>query len=359
MGKEDKQAFIFIPDISGFTAFVNNTEISHSQHIITELLELIIDANELQMEVSEVEGDAVLFYRFKSVPTAEEVWQQSRNMFLKFHSHLRHYDMHRICQCGACSTASQLTLKMIAHSGELDRIKIKEREKLHGSSLIMAHRLLKNEVHEREYLLVTDALFNEDFSEKSWAAAQSTYGELGEVKYHYRTLTHLHREVSDPPPLIDANFIPNPIKREIFVDKPVAQVFELVTNMEHRKLWNTDVPKITYDPNEINQVGSKHVCVFDNRSIEFETVKEDFGSGKLVYGERTEEIPVFKEMVTYFILEESKGGTLLRIEVHYKPRSFFHSLIVPIFRRFLARQNDKVLRQIKAVAEREASAAAA
>ena len=36
---------LFIPDISGFTQFITSTEISHSHHIITELINLIIDEN--------------------------------------------------------------------------------------------------------------------------------------------------------------------------------------------------------------------------------------------------------------------------------------------------------------------------
>ena len=44
---EKQPSLIFIPDISGFTEFVNNTEVSHSRHIITELLELIINSNKM------------------------------------------------------------------------------------------------------------------------------------------------------------------------------------------------------------------------------------------------------------------------------------------------------------------------
>ncbi len=141
-----KPSFIFIPDISGFTDFVTTTDISHSRHIISELLELIIDSNRLDMDVSEVEGDAVLFYKFGEVPKPDKVLEQAEHMFVAFHSHLRQYDTHRICQCGACSSASGLTLKMVAHAGELEPISIRGHEKLHGSDLILAHRLLKNDV---------------------------------------------------------------------------------------------------------------------------------------------------------------------------------------------------------------------
>ncbi len=40
-----KQAIYFIPDISGFSQFVENTAIEHSIHIISELLEILLDNN--------------------------------------------------------------------------------------------------------------------------------------------------------------------------------------------------------------------------------------------------------------------------------------------------------------------------
>ena len=101
-----KESFLFIPDISGFTDFVNNTDIEHGQHIISELLQNIIDSNNLEMIVSEVEGDAVLFYKHEQVPSFDEIAKQAEIIFLNFHNHLQRYDVERICQCGACSTAA-------------------------------------------------------------------------------------------------------------------------------------------------------------------------------------------------------------------------------------------------------------
>ena len=39
------QSLFFIPDISGYTNFIQTTEIEHSQHVIAELLEVLIEAN--------------------------------------------------------------------------------------------------------------------------------------------------------------------------------------------------------------------------------------------------------------------------------------------------------------------------
>lgn len=54
---------------------MNSTEVSHSQHVISELLELIIDSDELGLTVSEVEGDAVMFYKTGEPPRS---WTRSR-----------------------------------------------------------------------------------------------------------------------------------------------------------------------------------------------------------------------------------------------------------------------------------------
>jgi hypothetical protein len=48
----DQPSLLFIPDISGFTQFVHETEILHSGHIVAELLELLIDSDQLGMTVS-------------------------------------------------------------------------------------------------------------------------------------------------------------------------------------------------------------------------------------------------------------------------------------------------------------------
>ena len=100
-------ALLFIPDISGFTEFVENTEINHGQAIIQELLETLIEANELGMKVSEIEGDAIFFYRLGKELSPEEIAAQCKKMFIAFRQQLRKYEMSRICDCGACVAAGK------------------------------------------------------------------------------------------------------------------------------------------------------------------------------------------------------------------------------------------------------------
>src|SRR6266480_3685460 len=107
----ENKGLLFIPDISGFTRFVNETEIDHSRLIIQELLEVLINANQIGLQVSEIEGDAILFYKFGECPDLEELYKQVEKMFCEFHRSLAVYDMRRFCYCKACSAAINLTLK--------------------------------------------------------------------------------------------------------------------------------------------------------------------------------------------------------------------------------------------------------
>src|SRR5215217_6474965 len=106
----ENKGLLFIPDISGFTRFINETDIDHSRLIIQELLELLINANETGLEISEIEGDAILFYKFGAPPSLDALYKQVEKMFCAFHRHLAIYNNYRFCQCKACISAIHLTL---------------------------------------------------------------------------------------------------------------------------------------------------------------------------------------------------------------------------------------------------------
>jgi Protein of unknown function (DUF2652) len=75
-------ALIRIPDISGFTNFIARTNLAHSQMKIARLLETILNNNALNLSVSELEGDAILFYKFNDSSTFDQIIEQCKLMFL-------------------------------------------------------------------------------------------------------------------------------------------------------------------------------------------------------------------------------------------------------------------------------------
>ena len=83
------KSLLFIPDISGFTQFVQSTEVEHSEHVISELLEVLIEANSEGLELAEVEGDALFFYKENEILTKEKLLSLVEKMYTAFYSHLK------------------------------------------------------------------------------------------------------------------------------------------------------------------------------------------------------------------------------------------------------------------------------
>lgn len=154
----ETRGLLFIPGISGFTRFVNETDIEHSRLIIQELLEILISANQIGLEVSEIEGDAILFYKFGAAPDIEMIYRQVKKMFCDFHKSIISYDHRRYCQCAGCNSTVSLTLKVITHYGEFTGYNVQQFHKLIGKDIIVAHQLLKNDIPQHEYWLVTNSL---------------------------------------------------------------------------------------------------------------------------------------------------------------------------------------------------------
>lgn len=363
MLKQSAPSLLFVPDISGYTRFVQQVEVQHSQHIISELLDILIDANELGMTVAEVEGDAVLFYHHEQVPSVTKILSQARTMFVRFHNHLQRYERERICQCGACRTASDLTLKIIVHAGPIGFVTVKNHRKPHGAEVIRVHRLLKNDLALTEYLLMTDAfdpaLVAVAGPEHDWATptvAMTRYDDVGPVTFSYIPLGPLRAALMSaalvPPPPQPNNLV----VREIFVARPPEHIHQILLNFSLRTQWNPQIKGVEYNPGQINRYGTLHVCLLDTGPVSFKTVRESFGTNKLVYGERELNTRLVRQSTRYFILEPSDEGTQVRLEAHYQHWPGIGWWLDPFYRRRLGDALQEEISLLKTYCEKAASA---
>lgn len=152
-------ALICIPDISGFTEFMRAVDIDVSSQVIPALLNEIIYSNEINLKVSEIEGDAVLFFRKGELPPFQDLVAQCKLFYTQFYERMdvllkKFKDKHQDIEFPEI-----LGLKIILHYGaEIGMVQIGNHIKLMGEDVITAHRLLKNDVSVDEYLLISDAL---------------------------------------------------------------------------------------------------------------------------------------------------------------------------------------------------------
>jgi hypothetical protein len=186
-------ATIFIPDISGYTRFMSKTQLDHNAMILSMLIECLIACNKPEFTVSEIEGDAVLFYKPGAPVHMPDMIAHCLEMHKCFHEKLVEMKAQAPCDCEACEEIHNLTLKFVIHYGQLNVIPIAHFNTATGMDMIIAHRLLKNSIGLPEYILATDAYVNnfvqeDDLSGLSWKPASETYDNIGEVRYAYAEL---------------------------------------------------------------------------------------------------------------------------------------------------------------------------
>lgn len=354
-----EKSFIFLPDISGFTHFVHATEVEHSQHIISELLELLIDHQSLGLTLAEIEGDALFYFKDKSVPDAEELLEQVERMYVAFHSHLKQYELRRICNCGACTTANQLTLKFIAHAGPLDFIQIKDQRKPYGATVIAAHRLMKNTIPMDDYLLLSEGIYtswNEGpQSNLPLHQSESAY-DLGTVRYQYFDLTSLQEKVKiNPLPKIPIPEKAPLVSLDKYIALPPNEVFEIVLNFDYRHAWNSNIDKFEYEANRIVRNGTKHRCVVNGNTVELESLADTSDQQKLVYGERTEDVPLLSPFISLFKIEPQGVGSTITMEAITESHSILTKIMSPFLKFRMKKIFKQTLEEFKAFAETKAA----
>lgn len=164
-GKENKQGsatptLLCIPDISGFTKFMGSTDFEMSSKVIPSLLNKIVYSNEIGMKISEIEGDAVLFYRNGELPSFERLMQQCHFIYTEFYDQMEVLRKEHANK-GGDKIPEILGLKIVLHHGmEIGSVPVGSRIKLMGEDVIVAHRLLKNDIDSDEYILISQTLLN-------------------------------------------------------------------------------------------------------------------------------------------------------------------------------------------------------
>lgn len=353
-----KSTLIYIPDISGFTNFVNKTEINHSRHIISELLEIIIDSDKFGMTVSEIEGDAVLFFK-EDIPSISDLIEQCQQTFINFHNHLRRYDTERICRCGTCETATQLSLKFIIHKGHVEKINIKNHQKLYGSDVILAHMLLKNSILENEYILITDQdeldRSSIEIDKKEWITVKrgsDTYKNFGKYNYSYIPIKNLLKKLVEPSQISFPGLGPDKIIIEITINAPVDLIYENFTNLEKRMEWNENIKEINLHGKSLNKTGSVHTCLVGSYSLDIESIGRMENNNQIVYGERTNKFRGLRDIIKIYFFEKKKDKTIVRVEVDFKIKSWIGKLMKPMVRKMLKKETGNGLKKLKIASEK-------
>ncbi|MDO1500069.1 DUF2652 domain-containing protein [Winogradskyella maritima] len=188
---------ICIPDISGFTKFMSENDKGLSSKVIPSLLNDIIYSNEIGLKVSEIEGDAVLFFKQDELPSITELMAQCSKFYLNFYAKLKVLG-HRLEGIeGSDDLAKALGLKIICHLGtDIEAVTIGKHIKLMGEDVIIAHKLLKNNIESDDYVLLSESLYSK-YSEQQLQEAIDWTNEIKDGDYEYEHIGIKHFKYID------------------------------------------------------------------------------------------------------------------------------------------------------------------
>ncbi len=310
------KSLLFIPDISGFTNFVQTTEAEHSQHVIAELLEILIASNTQNLQLAEVEGDALFFYKENSIPSQEKLLAQVETMYTAFYSHLKILEKNRICPCNACAMAPQLELKIVAHCGDLQSLNVQGKKKPFGRAVIETHRLLKNKIESDNYIIISNELAEElkmplKYNSRLFSFSESSeYYDNEEIKFIYSKIDNSILKILpyENPEVIKFERNPN-LTFNIDINANANEVLEIVTNYKYRGNWVKGVDKFEYNESEVTRLGTEHVCVINGKHLNFTTVTKKGNDNELVYGELTESPTVVDQLYQFYIFKPMSNNT--------------------------------------------------
>jgi hypothetical protein len=312
------KGLLFIPDISGFTRFVNTMEIEHSRAIIQELLEILVNSNHIGLQISEIEGDAILFYKFGDPPDLMALYSQVEKMFCEFHKNLVDYESRRYCQCRGCTSAINLTLKVITHYGEFTDYQVREFKKLIGKDIIVAHQLLKNDIDQHEYWLVSKQLVEHTppVDLQQWLQWESSIKqtETGPVPFHYTQLGELKKDVkpeSFPFPGLPVNTKMVSVSMEYNMD--IIRLFHATGDFSLRNRWWEGVERVEELDHLLPRVGMRCRCVFHHGFALIYSSSYAYRDDRIEFSETNES----DHTITRYLLQKSgEQLTKLTLELY-------------------------------------------
>ena len=238
--KQADRGPILIADITGYSAFLNESELVHAEQTLSALLELLVEQTRPPLVVSKLEGDAVLSYGLEgSVLRGQAFTESLEACYVEFRRAIELMVLNTSCTCNACANIGGLDLKFFVHHGEFVLGEVAGTTELHGSDVNLIHRLLKNTVTRdteiTAYIMYTrQAVESLDLGEltEAFTAHTDTYSDVGEVSAWVEDLGPVWDRARQQRIEIDPRDVLLEISTDI--DLPVEMVWSYLIDPEYR-----------------------------------------------------------------------------------------------------------------------------
>jgi uncharacterized protein YndB with AHSA1/START domain len=299
---------LVIADISGYTGYVVDSPLEHAEDVLTDVTFLVSEHLGQVLSLNKQEGDAVFGYALDGALDGPMLLDAVEECYFAFRNRLVGIERATSCDCNACAKLPELDLKFVVHAGEFIRRPGSGGEELTGSDVIVAHRLLKNEVDGKGYALLTDSAVEQlglDAAGLGFVEHVESYPDVGEVRgwvanLEARWQVELNRRRS----VVGAHEAEFEIEQLLPVPPPVA--WEYLTAPAKRTLWQGRVEEEAASGRR--GPGTKSFCV-DGRSTIYEEILD---WRPFNYFTETRTLPGAMVVVTTELIA-AEGGTRVRV----------------------------------------------
>ena len=137
---------LLIADISGYTGYLADVELDHAQDILADLIGAVVTALRPNFRLAKLEGDAAFTFSTTEKVDGSMLLDTIERCYFGFRRRRRDVRQATSCECNACVRIPDLDLKFVVHYGAAIIQKVAGRQELLGTDVIVAHRLLKNDV---------------------------------------------------------------------------------------------------------------------------------------------------------------------------------------------------------------------
>lgn len=296
-----------LADIGGYTAFLSDVGIEHAKEITSHLFNGMVDLEPDRWKVGNVVGDCLFLYT-DSGCCEDEVLDHVLGLYDQFLDSISEVMGGSTCGCGACDRTGDLALKFVVHCGEFDVHDVAGRVELIGPDIVVAHRLLKNEVPAREYVLITKPMADQlTDQELNTVAGSDTFDDVGTIDYRYvdlapyREYYHRRHKVLLTPAEADVVSL-------VEIAAPVDEVWQVAVDNTRGPEWAPTLERVDHLSGPTEGAGAVHTCLHgDGAKYVHHTVFFDPENHR--WTDRIFGVPVIGEMYQTWVCEEIDDGT--------------------------------------------------
>jgi len=138
-----ESGYLVVADLTGYTAYLSESELEHAPMIAGDLLETIVGRLDPPFRLAKFEGDAAFLFVEDGRADPSLLLDSIEAAYLAFRRRLRSIEQATTCDCISCKLAPRLDLKVFVHHGSYVRTRISDRDELAGPDVIVVHRLVK------------------------------------------------------------------------------------------------------------------------------------------------------------------------------------------------------------------------